>query len=335
MSRRGASVVRRRVSVMTWPTSASSRSASRSMRARSGCDGFAGAPLRERERHADARERRAELVRHVAQQRFLRRDQRLDALGHRVEVARQRADLVAAPSERRADARIEGAGGQRAAGLLQPHDRRRHVAREQQRHDGRGENRDRRARPPACRATSGCRRSSTGARANSSRYSSPSGPVMLGVSCTAGSSAACRAAAERGRVRSSARSSRGIARPSSSSPRSFVTSSTVPRAGRGFLKSQALSSRSPPRASAAETSRMISSRPSNSVCVNGRLTIWKRHVDRADRRDRHRDHERDEDLPEQAHGLTPPAARARSRCRGCCESARRRRHRCRACGAGC
>ena len=35
---RGASAVRRRVNVMTWPTSASRRSASRSMRASSGCD---------------------------------------------------------------------------------------------------------------------------------------------------------------------------------------------------------------------------------------------------------------------------------------------------------
>ena len=33
----------------------------------------AGAPLRERERHADARERRAQLVRDVAQQRLFRR----------------------------------------------------------------------------------------------------------------------------------------------------------------------------------------------------------------------------------------------------------------------
>ena len=113
------------------------------MRARSGCELRAGAPLRERERHADARERRAQLVRDVAQQRLLGGDQRLDALGHRVEVARQRADLVAAPRERRADARVEGAGRERAAGLLQPHDRRRQIAREQQRHDGGREDRDR------------------------------------------------------------------------------------------------------------------------------------------------------------------------------------------------
>ena len=85
----------------------------------------ARAPLRERERHADSGERRAQLVRDVAQQSLLRRDQCLNALGHRVEVPGQRADLVAAARERRADARLERAGGERAARLLQPHDRRR------------------------------------------------------------------------------------------------------------------------------------------------------------------------------------------------------------------
>ena len=59
------------------------------------------------------------------------------------------------------------------------------------------------------------------------------------------------------------------------------------------------------------------------------------HVDRADRRDRHRDHEGQEDFPENVHGARPAAGPARSRCRGCCGSARRRRPRCRAYAAGC
>jgi hypothetical protein len=75
------------------------------------------------------------------------------------------------------------------------------------------------------------------------------------------------------RVRNNARISRGIARPSNSSPRSFVTSSTIPRAGRGLANSQAFKARSPPFASSSETSRMISGRPSKSACVSGRLTM--------------------------------------------------------------
>jgi hypothetical protein len=47
----------------------------------------------------------------------------------------------------------------------------------------------------------------------------------------------------------------------------------MPGAGRGLLNNHVFSSRSPPRASAAETSAMISGRPSKSVCVNGLLTI--------------------------------------------------------------
>ena len=101
----------------------------------------------------------------------------------------------------------------------------------------------------------------TGARANSSRYSSLFGPIKCGVSCI-GRKLGGGAGRRYGRVASNRASSRGIARPSSSSLRSFVTRSTMPGAGRGLLNNQALSSRSPPCASAAATSSMILSRPS-------------------------------------------------------------------------
>ena len=107
-----------------------------------GLRGLLSAPLRERERHADPRERRAQLVRDVAQQRLLVGHERLDPLGHRVEVARERADLVLAACERPADARVERAGRERAARLLQPHDRRGQIAREQQRRRRDREQRD-------------------------------------------------------------------------------------------------------------------------------------------------------------------------------------------------
>ena len=107
-----------------------------------GLGGPDDAPLRERERHPDARERRAQLVGHVAQQRLLVRHERLDPLRHRVEVARERADLVLAAVERPPDARIERAGRERASRLLQPDDRRGEIAREQQGGRGDREQRD-------------------------------------------------------------------------------------------------------------------------------------------------------------------------------------------------
>ncbi len=69
-------------------------------------------PLRERERHSDPRERRAQLMRDVAQQRLLVGHERLDPLRHRVEVARERADFVLPACERPADTRVERASGE-------------------------------------------------------------------------------------------------------------------------------------------------------------------------------------------------------------------------------
>ena len=131
-------------------------------------------------------------------------------------------------SNGRPDASLEVAGRDRAAGFLQPHDRRREIAREQHRHDGRGqdgdaehghlragphqdaEHRDRRAREQQAVLLVVAGRSK-----------------MCGVSCI-GRRFGGGLGRRYGRVASSRASSRGIARPSSSSPRSFVTSSTVP-----------------------------------------------------------------------------------------------------------
>ncbi len=82
-------------------------------------------------------------MRHVAQQRLLVRDQRLQLLGHRVEVTRERADLVAAAIERPADARRQRPRREGAARLLELDDRRRQITREQQRRDARCDDRRR------------------------------------------------------------------------------------------------------------------------------------------------------------------------------------------------
>jgi hypothetical protein len=105
-------------------------------------------------------------------------------------------------------------------------------------------------------------RNDTGARTNISRYSSLSGPMRFAVSCIGFKFAGGELGRRYGRVISKRMNSRGIARPSSSSPRSLVTSKAMPGAGRGFLYSHALSSRSPPWASAAAASFVILSRPS-------------------------------------------------------------------------
>ncbi len=78
-------------------------------------------------------------------------------------------------------------------------------------------------------------RNVTGARTNSSRYSSLFGPMRFAVSCIGFKFAGTLGRRVNGRVIRSRTTSRGIARPSSSSPRSLVTSRTMPGAGRGLL----------------------------------------------------------------------------------------------------
>ena len=68
----------------------------------------------------DACERRTQFVRYIAQQRFLRRHERLDALRHGIEISSDCADLVSAPIERTTHARFQGASRARSCGLLQP-----------------------------------------------------------------------------------------------------------------------------------------------------------------------------------------------------------------------
>ena len=55
-----------------------------------------GVAVRQRERHVDAGERRAQLVRGVGEQHLVRADQLLDAAGRAVEARRERRDLVLA-----------------------------------------------------------------------------------------------------------------------------------------------------------------------------------------------------------------------------------------------
>jgi hypothetical protein len=57
-------------------------------------------------------------MRYVSQESFLVRQQGLYSLSHRVEIARQRADLVFATVQRTADASVERARRQRARGFL-------------------------------------------------------------------------------------------------------------------------------------------------------------------------------------------------------------------------
>src|SRR6185312_9946487 len=62
---------------------------------------------RETDRHLHARERRAQLVRDVAQQALARCDERAQSLGHRVEFAAEQAELVTALGDLGAGARVE------------------------------------------------------------------------------------------------------------------------------------------------------------------------------------------------------------------------------------
>ena len=244
---------------MTWPTNASRRSASRSMRARSGCD---CAPAR-RSASASAMRMRASGERSSCETSRSSVSFAETKAWMRSAIASKSRASVPTSSRRRvngAPTRVSRAPAASARlAFCKPHDRRRHVASEQQRYDGRRDDRDREHRDLRAGPHQDAEDRDGRALRTAGRYSSPLrirdrrrqlhgrevrrpvGPTARRRGCAA-----------------SARSSRGIARPSSSSPRSFVTSSTMPGAGRGFSNSQALSSRSPPRASAADTSLMIS-----------------------------------------------------------------------------
>ena len=75
--------------------------------------------LGEGERRLQSRERRAQLVGHVAHQLLTRGEQALDLLGHAVEVASQRADFVVTSAYRRRSARRDTPPRQRTHRQLQ------------------------------------------------------------------------------------------------------------------------------------------------------------------------------------------------------------------------
>src|SRR5690606_31734990 len=88
----------------------------------------------------------------VPEQRFLGRDEALDALGHRVEVTGEDPDFVRPLRRCAAHARLECACSECSARLLQPYDRPRDIARHCERHESGGdgryhEERDLRTRP--------------------------------------------------------------------------------------------------------------------------------------------------------------------------------------------
>ena len=85
-------------------------------------------------RHAQASERRTQLVRHRSQQVLLGRDQGAHVISHRVEVPRQHAELIATPRELLADARLQIAGRERAGARLQALHRVAQVTRERPAH---------------------------------------------------------------------------------------------------------------------------------------------------------------------------------------------------------
>ena len=79
-------------------------------------DSVSVAGARQFHRHAQARQRRTQLVRNIEQQAALGGQQRLDAAGHAVEGARELAQLVAAGG---IDARGESPCAEALHGLLQ------------------------------------------------------------------------------------------------------------------------------------------------------------------------------------------------------------------------
>ena len=92
---------------------------------------------RQAECHAHSCQRRAQLVRDVLQQPFLRIDLLLQPAGHGIEVAGQSAQLVAATADRGGNPRGKVAGGQFPGRGAERRDRARHRAREPQaRHTG-------------------------------------------------------------------------------------------------------------------------------------------------------------------------------------------------------
>ena len=98
-------------------TSSTSASSSAMLRAISRCAGSAGASLQQLQRHPHARQRRAQLVGRVGQQRLVRRTSAFDALGRAVEAAGQQA-TSSRPRRRRArDSRPRPSARRRAAAL--------------------------------------------------------------------------------------------------------------------------------------------------------------------------------------------------------------------------